>query len=140
MFNTTTRYTNFKKLLALLVSLALLLGCTGLTCTGCTSATSSSPESSAQSTEVSTDAIAAQFLAIEGVTGVTEYTNEKIVEAGFDQVYTTFEITFEQPLDHNNASAGTFEQHVRLFYTESSAVNVINTDGYMLTDLSLIHI
>ena len=135
MFNTTTRYAYFKKLLALLVSLALLLGCTGLTCTGCTSATNSSPESTAQSTETSAETIAAQLSALEGVTSVTEYTNEKIVQAGFDQVYTTFEIVFQQPLDHNNASAGTFEQHVRLFYTESSAVNVIDTDGYMLMDL-----
>ena len=135
MFNTTIRYANVKKLLALLVSLTLLLGCTGLTCTGCTSATSSSEQSGAPSTEVSIDAIAAQLSALEGVTSVTEYTNDKIVEKGFDQTYTTYEIVFQQPIDHNDASAGTFEQHVRLFYSESSAINVIDTDGYMLVDL-----
>ena len=135
MFNTTTRYDYFKKLLALLVSLALLLGCTSLTCTGCTSVTSSYEQNSAQTSETSAETIAAQLSAIEGVTSVYEYTNDKIVETGFDQTYTTYEIVFQRPIDHNDASAGTFEQHVRLFYSESSAINVIDTDGYMLVDL-----
>ena len=138
MFNAPNKFVYFKKFTALLVSLALLFGFTGLTFTGCTIATNSSTSQASTQCASNTPAsasVAAQLSAIEGITSVNEYENDSIVEAGLDQTYKIYEITFQQLIDHNDASAGTFDQHVRLFYASSSAVNVICTDGYMLTDI-----
>ncbi len=79
--------------------------------------------------------IAQRLLAIDGITSVEPYSNDAIKEAGLDQTYEIYEITFSQAIDHNDPSAGTFEQHARLFYTGMDALNVVDTDGYMFGNL-----
>ena len=127
-----------KKLIPLLLSMMLALGCIGVGLSGCSSAnTSAAQNSSAQSNaeQTSASSIAQQLKDIEGVVSVESYQNDSIKKYGLDQTYETYEITFEQPIDHNDTSAGTFKQRVRLFYSAADAVNIVNTDGYMLTDL-----
>ena len=97
MPNATNKFVYFKKFTALLVSLSLLLGCTGLTCTGCTSTTSSSTQQANMQSVSETAAcasVAAQLSAIEGITSVSGYTNDSIVEAGLDQTYKILRLLF----------------------------------------------
>ena len=143
MTRTDCEFSRLKRVLPLLMTFALAIGCVGVTCTGCSNTAGSTAQqtstttasSSNSSSSSTTSQIAQQLSAIEGVTSVTPYTNETIETMGLNQAYDSiYEITFTQPIDHNNASAGTFEQHVRLFYAGPDAVSVVNTDGYMLFD------
>lgn len=135
--------TGLRKPLRLLVALVLALGCAGAGLTGCAGTNNASSSDSAtqqttQSAETSassSESIEQQLLAIDGVTSVQNYSNDYITQSQLDQVYQIYEVTFTQPIDHNDPSAGTFGQHVRLYYTSADAVSVVNTDGYMLTDL-----
>lgn len=132
-----------RKPLRLLVVLALALGCAGAGLTGCAGTNNASgsgdaTQQTAQSAETSaasSESIEQQLLAIDGVTSVKKYTNDFVAQLQLDQTYQIYELTFTQPVDHNDPSAGTFGQHVRLYYTSAEAVSVVNTDGYMLTDL-----
>ena len=45
-----------------------------------------------------------------------------------------YKVTFTQPLDHNNPSAGTFTQKAFLFYVGSDRPTVLYTRGYFLND------
>ncbi len=132
--NTTAR---FRKVFALLAGLALVFGCA--TCSGCT--ITMAPVAQQQvvgqaASQMSADAsISERLLAIDGVTSVEEYTNDYIAKAGLDQKYKIYEVTFQEPVDHSDASAGSFDLHVRLFYAGDGAVNIVDTEGYMLLDL-----
>ena len=43
-----------------------------------------------------------------------------------------YRVTFTQPVDHNNPSAGTFEQKAFLFYVGDDRPTVLYTCGYIL--------
>ena len=111
--NTTAR---FRKVFALLAGLALVFGCA--TSSGCT--ITMAPVAQQQvvgqaASQMSADAsISERLLAIDGVTNVEEYTNDYIAKAGLDQTYKIYEVTFQEPVDHSDASAGSFDLHVRL--------------------------
>lgn len=51
--------------------------------------------------------------------------------ANYNELY---QVTFTQPVDHNNPSAGTFEQKAFLFYVDSERPTVLYTCGYNLDD------
>ena len=51
--------------------------------------------------------------------------------AGYSELY---QVTFNQPVDHNNPAAGTFRQKAFLFYVGSDRPTVLYTCGYTLFD------
>jgi hypothetical protein len=134
-----------KAIASLLLALSLAFVCVGAGCSNASSASNAGGQSESASGEVdstgaSSDAakpedIVNQLRSIEGVVSVESYGNDAINQTGLDQTYRIYEMVFEQPIDHDDASAGTFQQHVRLFYSSGDAVNIVNTDGYMLTEL-----
>ncbi len=85
-------------------------------------------DSGATSTLATTEgaSIAERLSAIEGVTSVTE---EKSAIDGFEKVYL---LKIEQPISHSDATVGTFQQRVRVYYRGDSNINFVNTEGYML--------
>ena len=68
-----------------------------------------------------------QIRSLDGVVEVTKIDNYSGVEG------TNFMVIFEQPLDWNDPSCGTFDQRVEFFYTGSD-ISEFYTGGYFLPD------
>lgn len=66
---------------------------------------------------------------IDGVTKVERITQKVPV---FDEKYL---VTFEQPIDWDDPSKGTFEQRVEIGYQGRDRVNVFHASGYCLNDV-----
>ena len=47
-----------------------------------------------------------------------------------DHFLNAFELTLQQPLDHNNIEAGTFEHHIYISHSDYKKPTVLITEGY----------
>jgi hypothetical protein len=68
-----------------------------------------------------------QLGALPNVT-VTEWVPP--TDFGAEEGYRFFDLTFTQPIDHDNPTGGTFEQHAYLMHRDSTAPLVFYTSGY----------
>lgn len=68
-----------------------------------------------------------QLAALPGVT-VAEWTPP--MELAPEPGYRYFDLTFTQPIDHDDPGAGTFTQHAYLMHRDTSAPLVLYTSGY----------
>ncbi len=101
-------------------------------CGGNAGSSASSPASDSASSSTSSSSTAQALAALDGVTNV-----EPIDVSGSQQFAEKYVVTFEQPLDHKNPSAGTFPQRVEVGIIPDAKTNVMETDGYLLIDEAL---
>ena len=73
--------------------------------------------------------------ALAGLDGVTNV--EAIDVSGSKQFAEKYIVTFEQPLNHKDPSAGTFPQRVEVGIVPDAKTNVMETDGYLLVDQAI---
>ena len=111
------RYITMKKLITLLLCLCLMAGIVPV---------------SAESAETAAAGTSLQeaLEKLDGVTGV------KVIEPaeGSDFFSERYIVTFEQPLDWKDPSKGTFPQRVVVELCDGAEINVLETQGYCLTD------
>ena len=96
---------------------------------GSSASSGDSSEESSASAGVSESPTAQALAALDGVTGV-----EAIDISGSQQYTEKYIVTFEQPLDHKDPSAGTFPQRVEVGIVDGARMNVLKIDGYRLFD------
>lgn len=77
------------------------------------------------------DGIAGDIAGLPHVVSVTKEESSEFVAR--------FKVFFEQPLDHDNPSAGTFSQLVYVCLTDPAAPNVLITEGYYAFDAASTH-
>ncbi len=110
-------------------ALALALAACGGNAGSSASSSASSASTSTSSASASESSIAQAIAALDGVKSVDP------VDVSGSQVYAEkYVVTFEQPLDHKNPSAGTFPQRVEVGIVKDAKSNVMETDGYLLFD------
>ena len=109
---------------------ALALGACGA------STTSSSSSQTATATSAASEAATTQTAqALAELDGVT---NVEPIDTSASKVFAEkYLVTFEQPLDHKDPSAGTFPQRVEVGIIDGAKANVMNTDGYLLFDKAI---
>jgi len=115
--------------LALTAALALALTACGGNAGSSASSSTSSASSGASASSSSSSSIAQALAALDGVTSV-----DPVDISGSQQFTEKYIVTFEQPLDHKNPSAGTFPQRVEVGIVKDAQTNVMETDGYLLFD------
>ncbi|MBQ9042141.1 MAG: hypothetical protein IJ111_04930 [Eggerthellaceae bacterium] len=120
--------------MAMAAALALVLAACGGNAGGSASSSASGESASASSSSASasTSSTAQALAALDGVTNV-----EAIDVSGSQMYAEKYLVTFEQPLDHKDPSAGTFPQRVEVGIVPDAQTNVMETDGYLLFDQQL---
>lgn len=118
--------------MAMATALALPLAACGGNAGSSASSPASSTGAGASSASASGSSTAQALAALDGVKSVDP------VDVSGSQVYAErYVVTFEQPLDHKNPSAGTFPQRVEVGIVKDAKTNVMETDGYLLSDQQL---
>ncbi len=90
------------------------------------------PEDAASTQEVAAPDLTNELKALEGVTSV-----EALDVSQTPNFIAKYLITFKQPLDWKNESAGTFNQRVEVGIVKDAVYNVMETEGSYLQDESL---
>ena len=117
---------------AMAAALALALAACGGNAGSSASSSASSTSASTSSASASGSSMAQALAALDGVKSVDP------VDVSGSQVYAEkYVVTFEQPLDHKNPSAGTFPQRVEVGIVKDAKSNVMETDGYLLFDQAI---
>ncbi|MFC7505312.1 S28 family serine protease [Nocardioides sp. GCM10030258] len=100
---------------------------TGLTATLAVTPATSSPSTSSSETGPSASPSAQGDIleAVQNLPGVTS-----VAEATAPAGYRFFKITFRQPVDHRDPTAGTFEQRLTLLHKDAARPMVMYTSGY----------
>ena len=96
------------------------------------SASTKSESTTASSASAGESSIAQALSALDGVTSV-----EPIDVSGSQVDAEKYVVTFEQPLNHKDPSAGTFPQRVEVGIVTDAKSNVMETDGYLLFDQAI---
>ena len=115
--------------MAMAAVLILVLAACGGNAGSSDSSSANGTSSSAPAANASGSSTAQALAALDGVKSVDP------VDVSGSQVYAEkYVVTFEQPLDHKNPSAGTFPQRVEVGIVKDAKTNVMETDGYLLFD------
>lgn len=123
------RFLKILTVVAMAAALALALAACGGNAGSSASSSASSKSASASSASASASSMEQALAALDGVTSVDP------VDVSGSQVYVEkYVVTFEQPLDHKDPSAGTFPQRVEVGIVKDAKTNVMETDGYLLFD------
>lgn len=118
--------------MAMAAALALALAACGGNAGSSDSSSAGGTSASTSSASASGSSMAQALAALDGVKSVDP------VDVSGSQVYAEkYVVTFEQPLDHKNPSAGTFPQRVEVGIVKDAKANVMETDGYLLFDQSI---
>ena len=96
------------------------------------SSSSGGDNGSASSASAGKSSMAQALAGLDGVTNV-----EAIDVSGSKQFAEKYIVTFEQPLNHKDPSAGTFPQRVEVGIVPDAKTNVMETDGYLLVDQAI---
>ena len=96
-----------------------------------TSAEETTTKSGTPSAKPVTDTLIPKLLALKGVRSVLSLKLDKTNEY-FEKKYI---VIFNQPLDWNNPSKGTFPQRVEIGIRKDAKVNAMQTNGYLLNDI-----
>ena len=120
---------------ALGFALAFALAACGGSAGSSASPAASSESASASSAAASSAAASDTAKALEALDGVKSV--EPIDVSGSQQFAEKYIVTFEQPLDHKDPSAGTFPQRVEVGIVPDAKTNVMETDGYLLFDQAI---
>ena len=120
--------------MAMAAALALALAACGGNA-GSSASSSASGESASASSASASAGGSSMAQALEALDGVTSV---EAIDVSDSQVYAEkYLVTFEQPLDHKDPSAGTFPQRVEVGIVPDAQTNVMETDGYLLFDQQL---
>ena len=119
-------------LMAIAAVLTLVLAACGGNAGSSASPSAGGTGASASSASASGSSIAQAIAALDGVKSV-----DPVDVSGSQQFAEKYVVTFEQPLDHKNPSAGTFPQRVEVGIVKDAKTNVMETDGYLLIDQAI---
>ena len=119
-----------KRFFSLVLALALLLS---LAACGTTNTGESETPRAAEAQDADAASMKEAIEKLDGVTGV------KVIEPAEGAVLFSerYLVTFEQPLDWNDPSVGTFEQRVAVDLCDGAEINVMETQGYCLADYTV---
>ena len=122
---------NRRKILCIILIIAVLAGtAAAFFLSGSSSAPETAPEG---------EDLAAQLAGLDGVVSV-ESVEQNAEDADGNPQYCyryKYFVTFRQPLDWKDPSAGTFDQRVLIGIDDKSAVNVLETQGYIIPESNI---